>query len=131
MIRPSGLCEVKIKITRLVSHQVVQVENFKDSPNHSHSLNESDRLKRPEVIKTLVKQEAAKTYPPAAIVHAVKEMAASELKSSVQHLNRKEVANIKYQIHGPMEAHLKGDSQLKSDILEVISYLQGQEYYVE
>src|SRR2546421_8767682 len=58
-------------------------------------------------------------------------MAASELKSSVQHLNQKEVANIKYQICEPMEAHLKGDSQLKSDILEAISYLQGQEYHVE
>ncbi|PKY31702.1 hypothetical protein RhiirB3_393511 [Rhizophagus irregularis] len=59
--------------------QVVQVERYKNSPNHTHSLSEVDRLKWPKVIRSLVEIEAAKNYPPPAITSAVKEYVTLEL----------------------------------------------------
>ncbi|RHZ51906.1 hypothetical protein Glove_468g3 [Diversispora epigaea] len=78
-------------------------------------------------------QEAIKNYPPVAIVKAVKEYANNELDlgESVKDLKRKEVANIKYKLHGPLETHLVDNIELESDILETISYLKNQEYYCE
>src|SRR2546421_8318119 len=133
MIRPSGLCQARIRILQSVSSKLVRIERCKDSPNHSHHLKESDRLKRSEAIRTLVKQEAIKSYPPVAIVDAVKDLASDKLSlgNSVQELKRKEVANIKYQLRGPMEIHLVGSDKLNSDVLAAVSYLKEQEYYVE
>jgi len=81
----------------------------------------------------LVKQEAIKSYPPVAIVDAVKDLASDKLSlgNSVQELKWKEVANIKYQLRGPMEIHLVGSDKLNSDVLAAVSYLKEQEYYVE
>ncbi|PKC52990.1 hypothetical protein RhiirA1_480252 [Rhizophagus irregularis] len=61
------------------SLEVVQVERYKNSPNHTHSLSEVDRLKWPKVIRSLVEIEVAKNYPPPAITSAVKEYATLEL----------------------------------------------------
>ena len=44
--RPSGLCNAKIKVSWLVSLKMVKIERYKDSPNHAHSLLETDRIKR-------------------------------------------------------------------------------------
>ena len=133
LIRPSGLCEAKIKIIRLVSDKLVRIERHKNSPDHAHTLIESDRLKRSEAVRTLVIQEAVKNYPPAAIVKAVKEYANNELQlgESIKDLKRREVANIKYKLRGPMETHLVGNVELESDILETISFLKNQDYYCE
>ncbi|CAG8530127.1 7151_t:CDS:2 [Cetraspora pellucida] len=48
------------------------------------------------------------------------------LGASVHKLSHKEVTNIKYKVHGPMEVHLIGNSDLKLDISESISYLVKQ-----
>lgn len=45
------------------------------------------------------------------------------LGASVCELKRKEVTNIEYKVRGSMEAHLIGNSNLKLDISETISYL--------
>ena len=81
----------------------------------------------------MVKQEAIKSYPPVAIVDAVKDLASDKLShlSSVQDLKQKEVANIKYQLHRPINDHFVGNEKLNSDISEAVSYLKEQEYYVE
>lgn len=132
MVRPPGLCYAKIKVLWLVSTKMVRIENVKDSPKHSHPLKESDRLKRSEVIRTLVEEEAVKSYPPVAIVDAVKEHANTlSLGSSVQDLKRREVANIKYKVRGPMETHLVGSTKLEQDISDAMSYLNDQEYHTE
>jgi len=62
--------------------------------------------------------EAAKNYSPPAITSAVKKYATLKLGlgECVRELKRKEVTNIKYKIRGPMETHLIGNSNLKSDI---------------
>ena len=82
MIWPSGLCDAKIKISLLVSSNMTQIECHKDSPDHTHTLRESDRLKCPEVIQSLVKKEVIKSYPPVAIVNAIKEHATDHLNLS-------------------------------------------------
>ncbi|CAG8599777.1 7702_t:CDS:2 [Cetraspora pellucida] len=131
--RSSGLCEAKIKVSWLVSSNKVKVERYKDSPNHSHSLKEGDRIKRSKAIRTLVEQEAVKNYSPPAITAAIKEYATIKLGvgSGVRELKQKEVANIKYKVCGPAEAHLVGDPNIKIDISNSVSYLKEQGYQVE
>ncbi|RGB40549.1 hypothetical protein C1646_753125 [Rhizophagus diaphanus] len=131
--RPSGLCYVKIKVEWLVSLKIVKVGCYKDSSNHTHSLLDVDRLKRSQVIRTLVKKEAVKNYLPLAITATIKEYATIELglDASAQELKRKKVTNIKYKVRGPMEVHLVGNSDLKLDISQSVSYLKEQGYQVE
>ncbi|POG67678.1 hypothetical protein GLOIN_2v1481403 [Rhizophagus irregularis DAOM 181602=DAOM 197198] len=122
-----------IKVLWIASSEVVQVERYKNSPNHTHSLSEVDRLKWPKVIRSLVEIEAAKNYPPPAITSAVKEYVTLELDLGeyARELKRKEVMNIKYKIRGPTETRFIGNSNLKSDILESVSFLTEQGYLVE
>ena len=112
---------------------MVKIECYKDSPDHEHSLLKSDRIKRSQAIRVLVEKEAVKNYSPPVITAAIKEYATTKLDlgTSVQELSRKEVTNIKYKVRRPMEAHLIGDSDLKTDISQSISYLIEKEYHVE
>ncbi|CAB4399408.1 unnamed protein product [Rhizophagus irregularis] len=77
-IRPANMCSAKIKVQRYISEQKVLI------------------------------QEAVKNYRPPEIVSAVKEYATDKLDlgESVKELRRKEVTNIKYKIHGSLDAHL-------------------------
>jgi MULE transposase domain len=122
-----------VKVFWIASSNVVQVERYKNSPNHTHSLPEIDRIKWPEVIRNLVEIEAAKNYSPPAITSAIKEYATLELGlgECARELKRKEVINIKYKVRGPTETCLIGNSNLKLDISESVSYLKEQGYLVE
>jgi hypothetical protein len=113
--------------------KIVKVERYKDSSNHTHSLLDVDRIKHPQAIRTLVEKKAVKNYLPSAITAAVKEYATIELDlgASAQELKHKEVTNIKYKVCGPMEVHLVGNSDLKLDISQSVSYLKDQRYQVE
>jgi hypothetical protein len=132
-IRPSGLCFAKMKVSWIASSKVVQVERYKNSPNHTHSLLEIDRIKRLEVIRSLVEIEAVKNYSPPAITSAVKEYATLKLGlgECAYELKRKEVANIKYKVRGSMDTCLIGNPVLKLDISESVSYLREHGYLVE
>ncbi len=132
-IRPSGICSAMIKVFWIASSKVVQVERYKSSPNHTHSLSEVDRIKQPKVIRDLVEIEAAKNYSPPAITSAIKEYATLKLGlgECVRELKRQEVTNIKYKVRGPAETHLVGNMDLKLDISESVTYLTEQEYLVE
>jgi hypothetical protein len=132
-IRPANLCFAKIKIYHYASEQKVLVERFKDSPDHSHTLEESEKLKRSQTVQNLVMQEAIKNYRPPEIVSAVKEYATEKLDlgESVKELRRKEVTNIKYKVRGALDAHLVGNSDLRLDIQDSIFFLKNQEYLVE
>jgi hypothetical protein len=130
--RPSNLCNAKIRVLWLVSLKLVKVERCKDSPCHTHSLLDSDRIKRSQAVRVLVEKEAVKNYPPPAITSAIKEYATElGLGSSVSELKRKEVTNIKYKVRGPLESHLMCKSDLKSDISESVSFLTEKGYRVE
>ena len=52
--RPPGICSAMIKVFWIASSKVVQVERYNNSPDHTHSLSEVDRMKRPKVIRSLV-----------------------------------------------------------------------------
>ncbi|CAB4388177.1 unnamed protein product [Rhizophagus irregularis] len=131
--RSSDLCYAKIKVSWLVSLKIVQIERYKNSPTHAHLLLECDRIKRPQVIRTLVEKEAIKNYTPPAIASAVREYATKELGlgTSVSELKCQEVANIKYKIRGPMEKIFIGDSNLMLDISQCMSYLIEKEYKIQ
>lgn len=70
---PAGFCEAKIKVTWFFSSRMVQIKQFKSSSDHSHTLDESNMLKRSNTIQTLVTNKAIKNYAPAAITSTVKE----------------------------------------------------------
>ncbi|CAG8682092.1 3601_t:CDS:2, partial [Cetraspora pellucida] len=57
-VRIEDICEAKIKITHIIATQTVRVERFKNTPHHSHPIEDSDLLKTLEVIRQLVAQEA-------------------------------------------------------------------------
>jgi hypothetical protein len=132
-IRPADLCSAKIKVQRYFSEQKVRIERFKDSPDHSHSIEDSEKLKLSKVVRELVMQEAVKNYRPPEIVSAVKEIATEKLDlgECVKELRRKEVTNIKYKIRGPLDTHLVGDPKRELDIREAISFLENRGYMVE
>ncbi|RHZ57016.1 hypothetical protein Glove_395g59 [Diversispora epigaea] len=100
MIRPANICHAKIKVICMTSKKLIQIERYNNTPDHTHTLIESDCLK--------LMQEAIKNYPPVAIVKAVKEYANNELDlgESVKDLKCKEVVNIKYKLHGLLETYL-------------------------
>jgi len=131
-IREPGQCFAKIKITYLGS-QMVRIERYQDSPDHTHTIEESDMLKRSEAIKNMAIGEASKQYRPPAIVTAIKELASNQFGegSGVEYLRRDEVANIQHKIRGPIMGHLVGDDDMEKDIHQAIKYLEEQEYQVE
>ena len=92
-IRPADLCSAKIKVQRYFSEQKVRIERFKDSPDHSHSIEDSEKLKCTKVVCKLVIQEAVKNYQPPEIVGAIKEIATEKLDlgECVKELRQKEV----------------------------------------
>ncbi|GBB94275.1 hypothetical protein RclHR1_23220001 [Rhizophagus clarus] len=109
------------------------ISSYKDSSNYIHSLLDVDRIKHPQAIRTLMKKEAVKNYLLPAITAAVKEYATIKLDlgANMQELKRKEVTNIKYKVRELMEVYLIGNSDLKLDILQSVSYLKEQGYQVE
>ncbi|CAB4421298.1 unnamed protein product [Rhizophagus irregularis] len=122
-----------VNVYRYAFEQKVLIERFKDSPDHSHTLEESEKLKRSQTVQNLVMQEAIKNYRPPEIVNAVKEYATEKLDlgESVKELRQKKVTNIKYKVRGALDAHLVGNSDLKLDIQDSIFFLKNQEYLVE
>ncbi|POG68934.1 hypothetical protein GLOIN_2v1777773 [Rhizophagus irregularis DAOM 181602=DAOM 197198] len=103
------------------------------SPDHSHPIEDSEKLKRSEVVRELVLQEAVKNYRPPEIFSAVKEIATEtlDLGECVKELRLKEVTNIKYKVRGPLDTHLVGDPKRELDIREAISFLKNRGYLVE
>jgi hypothetical protein len=96
-IRPANMCSAKIKVRRYPSEQKVIIEQFGDSSDHSHTLEESEKLKWSQIVRDLVTQEALKNYRPLEIVNAVKEYATEKLNlgESVKELRLKLPAKIK------------------------------------
>ena len=100
--RDAGQCSAKIKITYMMTAQNVRVERYADTPDHAHTLEDSDRLKRSQAIKTLIEGEASKPYAPPAIAVTVKEPAKDlGISSSARNIVTKDVANIKQKIRKP------------------------------
>ncbi|GBB87598.1 hypothetical protein RclHR1_14070005 [Rhizophagus clarus] len=117
-----------IKVIWIASLNVVQVEQYNNFSDYTHSLLEVNRIKRPKAIRALVEIEASKNYSPPAITSAIKEYAISKLGlgECARELKRKKVANIKYKVCEPTESDLLGNSDLKLNILESVSYLTEQ-----
>src|ERR1043165_6694127 len=125
-IRPSNMCYSKIKVQRYAFEKKVRIERFKDSPDHSHSLEESEKLKRSNAVRDLIIQEASKNYRPPEILSAVKEYATDnlDLGESVKELRQMEVTNIKYKVRESLDTHLIGNPKRGSDIQDAISFLK-------
>ncbi len=123
-IRSSNLCFAKIKVSRFITKGKVRIERYQDNPNHMHTLEESERLKRSQVVRNLVEQEAIKNYSSPAIVSAVKEFATEklDLSSSVKELKCREVTNIKNKVCETQNIQFEGKANLELDIEETIFF---------
>ncbi|RGB34727.1 hypothetical protein C1646_760162 [Rhizophagus diaphanus] len=123
----------------------ILIDSFNDNtrqkeniPNEKHQIiktwpSEVDRIKWPKAIRALVEIEVGKNYSPLAITSAIKEYATSKLGLGkyARELKRKEMSNIKYKVREPTESDLLGNSDLKLDISESVSYLTEQGYLVK
>ncbi|RHZ67799.1 hypothetical protein Glove_299g65 [Diversispora epigaea] len=111
----------------------VYIERYQDSPDHIHTIEESEKLKRSQFVRNLVEQETIKNYLPPAIVNAIKEYAIEklDLSSSVKELRRKEVTNIKSKVYKLQNTYLTGNINLELDIEESVVFFKNQEYQVE
>ncbi|KAF8441166.1 hypothetical protein BGX38DRAFT_1272784 [Terfezia claveryi] len=78
-IRDSYLCNVRMKVSRLVDGSAVTIERL-DEHTHSHDIEESFRIKKPSILLEYIKSEAAKNYSAAQIYHAVRGAGTHELK---------------------------------------------------
>lgn len=88
-------CEASIKITEVASTQRIRVERFKSTPEHTHTLDDVDKIKRPAALRELIEEQAGNSYSPPEIVAIVKEIAQRKgLGDVAMHLHRDEVANI-------------------------------------
>ncbi|CAB5190677.1 unnamed protein product [Rhizophagus irregularis] len=127
----------KVFVCRFKKHnksstQKEGIPNEKYLPDHSHPIEDSEKLKRSEVVRELVMQEAVKNYRPPEIISAVKEIATKTLNlgECVKELRRKEVTNIKYKVRGPLDTHLVGDPKKELDIREAISFLKNRDTWL-
>jgi len=64
-IRQPKLCHAKIRVTTLVSSGMVRIEPYKNSTDHTHTIEESDALKVSQALRKAVIPEAAKLSSPA------------------------------------------------------------------
>lgn len=103
------------------------IERYGSTSNHTHSLQESDSLKRPNAIKDMVAAEAAKPYPPPQIATVIKDLGKeSAVAGAVKYLTTKEVANMQMKIRGPQNKHLFAAGNLECDIQNSIKFLSEQ-----
>ncbi len=124
-------CFAQIKTSFLADH-MVRVERHGNSPDHTHSIDLSDIIKRPTSVRTLVVEEASKLYRPPDITLAVQEMIKTNFgeNTGVEHLTRKEVANIRAKVQGSMFTHLIGDKDYITDVQDAIGHFKTNQYHV-
>jgi len=130
--RDPNQCFAKMKVTRIAATLMVRIERYATTPDHSHTLEDSDRLKRSQAIKKLVEEEAVKPYASPSIAAAVKELATKiGIETSAKNLTRKDVTNIKQKVRAPENAILIGGPDLESDIRAAMNFLLDRSYLVE
>ncbi|KAI8363196.1 hypothetical protein B0O80DRAFT_523811 [Mortierella sp. GBAus27b] len=88
-------CAASIKVTKIASTERIRVERYKSTPDHTHTLDDVDKIKRPAIIRELIEEQASKHQSPPEIVAIVREIAQRKgLGEVAMHLHRDEVANI-------------------------------------
>ena len=70
-IRDKYLCDVHIKVSRLVDGSAVVIERLDDNM-HTQDIEESFRIKKPSILVNCVKAEVVKNYSPSQIFHALR-----------------------------------------------------------
>jgi len=103
------------------------VERYQNALDHTHTLADSDSLKRPVAIKEIVAAEVVKPYPPTQVANVVRELGKeSGLAGPVGYLTTKEVANMQLKLRGPQMKHLFADGNLQHDIQSSVKFLSEQ-----
>lgn len=122
-------CGASIKITWIISTSTVCVEWPKDTPDHTHSIEDVNKITCPAIIKDMIAKEASKPYCPPAIVAIIKELTSKDgLEDLVSHLHHQEVDNIQWKHHTTQWTYLVGASILGEDMQDAIQFLQSKGY---
>ncbi|RIB18653.1 hypothetical protein C2G38_2184042 [Gigaspora rosea] len=80
----------------------------------------------------MMANEAIKDYKPPTIANVIRTEVSKVCEDSgMEYLKTKEVANIKQKLVGPMNSHLVGDADLKSDLSNAIKFLIKNNYRAE
>ena len=114
-------------VIHILTSNMVRIERYRLSPDHLHSLQDVDQVKRPTIVRNLIIKEATKPYSPPAIVSTVKELADKEgIGATASFTNRVEVANIQKKYRQSALTRLIGSSNRGQDMQDAISYLQSK-----
>ncbi|CAG8693104.1 1624_t:CDS:2, partial [Cetraspora pellucida] len=132
-VRPPKLCFAKIRRSHYILEKKIRVEHCTNSPNYTHILEESNKLKHSQAIWSLVKEEVLKNYQLPEIINAIKELITKELglDTNVKELQYIEVTNIKYKVHGSLKTYLIDNSKFELNLSDIISFFKQQGYYVK
>ena len=105
------------------------MERHGNTGEHTHTLEESDSLKRPPATKQMIAAEAMKPYPPRQVATVVKELGKrSGLSGPAECVTTKEVANMQVKLLGPQTKHLFAEGSLQHDIESSIEFLSKKGY---
>ena len=95
-------------------------------------IEDSDKLKLPNVVRALVSEEASKPYKPPAIITTVRELATNKgLGSIIKNLCCKDVTNIQQKHRESVDTLLIGDNDLELDIQSALVFLRSDSYQVD
>ena len=134
-IRDKGICNVRMKVSRLVDGSSVTIERL-DSYVHTHDIEESFRIKKPTILLEYLKSEAAKNYSTAQIYHAFRGAGThkgseclGELSGSS--LKRQDITNLQYGMGTSDDRMLGRRKHFHNDILEACNLLIEQGWLFE
>ncbi|KAF8416903.1 hypothetical protein BGX38DRAFT_1335203 [Terfezia claveryi] len=134
-IRNANLCNVRIKVSRLVDGTTVTVEHL-DEHTHTHDIEESFRIKKPSILVGYIKSKAVKNYSASQIYHAIrgagthegterlKELGGSSLKT-------KDIMNLKRGLGSADLRALLHGKLFEDDILHACSLLKERGWLFE
>ncbi|KAF9998378.1 hypothetical protein BGZ80_006797 [Entomortierella chlamydospora] len=130
-VRAPMECKIKIRVVHTDADQMTCIERYDETPDHCHTLEDSDKVKRPQAVRQMMINEARKAYRPPAIVVAVKDLAAGQgLEEVNPHISRKEVSNIQATVRSSELTRLIGNADLEHDIHDALQKLRDMNYQV-
>ena len=133
-IRDQGICNVRIKVSRLVDGSAVTIEHL-DEHTHTHDIEESFRIKKPSILLSYIAAEAAKNYSASQIFHALRGAGTAEGSERLEaiggsSLTRHAVGNLKRGIKTDKRALSRGMS-FENDVLQAQSLLTERGWLFE
>ena len=93
-IREGGKCQMRLKVVHYEGgFRSVTISQIGDKTQHTHDLDQMDRIKRTTVLMEIARSEVMKGYMPASVFTVMSEDEEKLAASGGRHLNRNDVRN--------------------------------------